>query len=83
MTDALTLFLNVLMKAGLILLAANEVRGLLMAAPVFVAMYEAGGTFMAIWLGISSLGGIAISVLGPLFLFKKLKLGGKRSEAPA
>jgi hypothetical protein len=61
-------------KAGLALLLANEVRGFALAAPVLYAMYEAGGTLMAIWLGVCSLAGIALSVLGPLFVARKFKL---------
>jgi hypothetical protein len=61
-------------KAGLAALVANEVRGLILAGPVLYAMYQAGGTAMAIWLAFCSLAGIAISVLGPLFVAKKLKL---------
>ena len=61
-------------KAGLAALVANEVRGLILAGPVLYAMYQAGGTVMAIWLAFCSLAGIAISVLGPLFVAKKLKL---------
>jgi hypothetical protein len=37
-------------------------------------MYEAGGTLMAIWLGICSLTGIALSVMGPLFVARRFKL---------
>jgi hypothetical protein len=61
-------------KAGLAALVANEVRGLILAGPVLYAMYQAGGTAMAIWLAFCSLAGIAISVLGPLFVAKKFKL---------
>lgn len=62
------------MKAGLAALVANEVRGLILAGPVLYAMYEAGGTGMAIWLGFCSLAGIALSVVAPLFVARKLKL---------
>jgi hypothetical protein len=61
-------------KAGLALLLANEVRGFALAAPVLYGMYEAGGTLMAIWLGVCSLAGIALSVMGPLFVARKFKL---------
>lgn len=53
-------------------LAANEVRGLILAAPVMWAMYEAGGTPMAIWLGACSLAGIALSVAVPWWLARRL-----------
>ena len=66
--------LGLMVKAGLALLLANEVRGLILAAPVLYGMYQAGGTMMAVWLGICSLAGIALTVLGPLFVARKLKL---------
>ena len=66
--------LRLLVKAGLAALVANEVRGLILAGPVLYAMYEAGGTAMAIWLGFCSLAGIALSVIAPLFVARKLKL---------
>ncbi|HET6940963.1 MAG TPA: hypothetical protein VFH89_02255 [Sphingomicrobium sp.] len=65
---------RLLVKAGLAALVANEVRGLILAGPVLYAMYEAGGTAMAIWLGFCSLAGIALSVVAPLFVARKLKL---------
>jgi hypothetical protein len=67
-------FVRLLVKAGLGLLVANEVRGLILAGPVLYGMYEAGGTAMAVWLGLCSLAGIAITVFGPLFVARKLKL---------
>ena len=63
-----------LTKAGISLLVANEIRGAAIAAPVLYGMYEAGGTLMAVWLGVCSLAGIALSVAGPLFVARKLKL---------
>lgn len=65
---------RLLVKVGLAALVANEVRGLILAGPVLYAMYEAGGTAMALWLGFCSLAGIAISVAAPLFVARKLKL---------
>jgi hypothetical protein len=65
---------RLLVKAGLAALVANEVRGLILAGPVLYTMYEAGGTVMAIWLGFCSLAGIALSVVAPLFVARKLKL---------
>ncbi|MEO5611876.1 MAG: hypothetical protein ABIT68_03775 [Sphingomicrobium sp.] len=64
----------VLLKAGVGLLVANEVRGLVLAGPVLYAMYAAGGTLMAIWVAVCSLAGIALSIIGPLFVGRKLKL---------
>jgi hypothetical protein len=65
---------RLLAKAGLGALVANEVRGLILAGPVLYAMYEAGGTAMAIWMAFCSLAGVAISVVGPLFVARKFKL---------
>ena len=33
----------------------NELRGVVLAVPMLYGMYQAGGTLMAIWLGICSL----------------------------
>ena len=74
MSDALSASVALLLKAGLTLFLANEIRGLILAAPVLYGMYAAGGTFMAIWIGVCSLAGIAISVLAPLVVAKRLKL---------
>ena len=74
MKAALTILTRLLVKAGLAALVANEVRGFILAAPVLYGMYEAGGTIMAIWIGLCSLAGIAISVVAPLFVARKFKL---------
>ena len=65
---------RLLVKAGLAALVANEVRGLILAGPVLYALYEAGGTAMAIWIAFCSLAGIAISVVVPLLIARKFKL---------
>ena len=65
---------RLLVKAGLGLLVANEIRGLILAGPVIYGMYEAGGTAMAIWLAFCSLAGIALSVFAPLVVARKFKL---------
>ena len=70
----MSLLAAVLLKAGVGLLVANEVRGLVLAGPVLYAMYAAGGTLMAIWVAVCSLAGIALSIIGPLFVGRKLKL---------
>lgn len=74
MDASLSSLVTLLTKAGISLLVANEIRGAAVAAPVLWGMYEAGGTLMAVWLGICSLAGIALSVVGPLFVARKLKL---------
>lgn len=73
MTPSIKQYLAIVLKAGAVLLALNEVRGLVLAGPVMYAMYQAGGTLMAIWIGFSSLAGIAISVVIPLFAARKLQ----------
>ena len=74
MNEAVPSLIAVLLKAGVGLLVVNEIRGLVLAGPVLYAMYAAGGTLMAIWIGVCSLAGIALSIIGPLFLGRKLKL---------
>lgn len=68
------IIVRLIVKAGLGLLVANEIRGLILAGPVLYGMYQAGGTAMAIWLGFCSLAGIAVSVFAPLFLARKFNL---------
>ncbi|SEH20087.1 hypothetical protein SAMN05428974_3833 [Sphingopyxis sp. YR583] len=72
MTQTLSSFVGLALKAGAVLLVLNEVRGLILAVPVLFAMYEAGGTWMAIWIALCSLGGIALSVVVPLIVARKL-----------
>jgi hypothetical protein len=74
MDASISTFFGLFAKVGLALLLANEVRGAVIAAPVFYGMYQAGGTLMALWLGICSLAGIALSVVAPMFLARRLAL---------
>ena len=74
MADLVLRLTRLLLKAGLVALLANEVRGLILAGPVLYAMYMAGGTWMAMWLGFCSLGGIAISVVAPVWAARKFNL---------
>ena len=73
MAEPLSSLAGALLKGGLVVFAANEVRGLILAAPVLYGMYEAGGTIMAMWIGLCSLAGILISI-APLVVAKKLAL---------
>ena len=73
MPAALSPVAEFLLRAGAVLLIANEIRGLILAGPVLYAMYEAGGTLMALWVGICSLGGIALSVVVPLIAARKMR----------
>ncbi len=72
MTNVFALLIGLLLKAGAALIAVNEIRGLILAGPVLYGMYESGGTPMAIWLGLCSIGGIALSVIVPLIAAKKI-----------
>jgi hypothetical protein len=67
-------FIGLLVKAGIIALVLNEIRGFILAGPVLYGMYEAGGTWTAFWIGLCSLAGIAVSVVAPLFIARRLKL---------
>ena len=62
---------GLLLKAGIVALIANEVRGFIFAAPVLYGLYAAGGTWMAMWMAFCSLAGIGISVAVPLFVARK------------
>jgi hypothetical protein len=70
---SLSSLLSLLLKMGAVAMVANEIRGLVLAAPVLYGIYQSGGTLTAIWLGISSLGGIALSVVVPIFAARRLK----------
>jgi len=72
--EVLSSLVAILAKAGLALLLVNEVRGFVLAAPVLYGMYEAGGAIMAVWIGVCSLAGIALSVIGPTMVARKLDL---------
>lgn len=73
MLEFLSPALAVFLKLGAVALVINEIRGLILAAPVLWAIYEAGGTLAAIWVGVSSLAGIALSVAVPLLATRKLR----------
>lgn len=79
MAEPFSTLAGLLVKAGIVALVANEVRGFILAAPVLYGMYQAGGTTMALWLGFCSLAGIALSIVAPLFVVKKLKLLPRRA----
>lgn len=83
MSGSLSIFLGLLMKTGAVLFVANEIRGLILAAPVLYGIYEAGGTWVAIWVGFSSLAGIALSVIVPMYAAKRLFAGKMPNASPA
>ena len=74
MTGYVSSLAALLLKGAVLLLLANEVRGLVLAAPVLYGMYEAGGTWMALWVGFCTLAGIAVSVVAPLYIAKRFRL---------
>jgi len=78
-----TSLLGVFMKVGWVALIFNEVRGVILAVPVLYAMYQSGGTAMAIWLGFCSLAGIALSVIVPLFAARKVQRYVEKKQAEA
>jgi hypothetical protein len=55
-----------------IALVLNEIRGMVLAAPVLWTMYQSGGTLMALWVGFCALGGIALSVIVPALIARKV-----------
>lgn len=74
--SSLSSLINMFIGGGAFLLVLNEVRGLVLAAPVLYSMFKAGGTPAAIWIGVCSLAGIALSVIVPFLAvrwFKKAK----------
>ena len=71
MSATLHLILSALLKIGAVAFILNEVRGLVLAAPVLYGLYISGGTPMAIYIAACSLGGIALSVIVPIIVVKK------------
>ena len=70
------------MKTGLVLLILNEVRGLILAAPVIYGLWLSGGTLMAWYLAFCSLAGILLSVLVPIYAANGVRRwAGSRSKA--
>jgi hypothetical protein len=82
MNATLHMILGALLKLGGVAIAFNEVRGLVLAAPVLYGLYTSGGTAMAIWIAFCSLAGIALSIIVPLFAYKRLDKYVK-AKAPA
>lgn len=82
MTNELASLVSSLLKGSIPFFVVNEVRGLILAGPLLVAMYQAGGSLMAIWLAVCSLAGIALSVGGPVWLARALPRVVRRQEDP-
>ncbi len=83
MSTLLATLIDLLLKSAIAAFVLNEVRGIVLAGPVLYGMYQAGGTLMAIWLGVCSLGGIALSVVVPLFVDRKFKIRERLRKAVA
>jgi len=83
MSDVTPSLSGLLLKSGIVAWLANEVRGVVLAGPVIYAMYRSGGAWMAMWLGLCALAGIAISVVAPILVARKLKLLPARSVVHA
>jgi len=73
MSATLSTLLAAFLKVGWIALIFNEVRGAILAVPVLYGMCQAGGSWMAIWVGFCSLVGIALSVELPLIAARKIQ----------
>jgi hypothetical protein len=74
---------DLLLKSAFVMFLLNELRGIVLAVPVLYGMYQAGGTLMAIWLGICSLGGIALTVIVPIVAERRLGLLRRLREVKA
>jgi len=66
--------LSFIARAAWALFILNEIRGVILAVPVMWAMYEAGGSLMALWLGFCTLAGIVLSVVVPWIVARRLRL---------
>ena len=65
--------LRALFRLAWLAILANEIRGLILAAPVIYGLWLSGGTLMAWWIALCSLGGIALSVIVPAWLLRKVR----------
>ncbi len=73
MSATLSTLLAAFLKVGWVVLIFNEVRDAVMAVPVLYAMFMAGGSWMALWVGFCSLAGITLSVVVPLIAAEKIQ----------
>ena len=60
-----------LIALGALAILANEIRGAVLAAPVIYGLWLSGGTLMAWWIALCSLGGIALSVIVPAWFVRQ------------
>ena len=73
MSATLSTLLGAFLKIGWLALIFNEVRGAVLAVPVLYAMYNSGGSAMAMWVGFCSLAGIALSVIVPIVAARRIQ----------
>lgn len=73
------------LKFGVVLVVLNEIRGVVMAAPVIWGLYETGGSAWAWFITACMLAGIAFSVIVPLMIaaWAKEKLAKRAALAKA
>jgi hypothetical protein len=65
--------IKMLLKSAMLLAILNEIRGFVLAAPVLYGLWKNGGTTMQIILAISTLAGIALSVIVPIVVARMIK----------
>ena len=65
--------LGLFLRLAWLAILANEIRGAVLAAPVIYGLWLSGGTLMAWWIALCSLGGIALSVIVPAWLLRKVR----------
>jgi hypothetical protein len=73
MTEPIASLFGLLLRAGVVMYVLNEIRGLILVAPVMYGIYLAGGTLAAIWIGFCSLVGIAVSAFLPFLVVRKVR----------
>lgn len=83
MSATVSSLIAALLKVGWVALIFNEVRGIILAVPVLYAMYQSGGSLMALWLGFCTLAGIALSVVVPIVAARRLEAYAQARLAPA
>ena len=81
MGNALANILGLFVKAGAFVWVANEIRGLILVAPVMYALFVTGGSLLKLWIAICSLAGIAISVVLPMYIGAKLQTAVARLKS--
>lgn len=65
--------LKKLVTVGGLLLVLNEIRGIVMAAPVFLALFQTGNSEVETVAAIAMLMGILLSVIVPIVLAKRAR----------